>query len=86
MILSFFVTMFKIHTCTYVDVEIGFDRTFYQVDENVASGFAMIQIRISRGVLKIPLIVTFRTTDDTAIGKYVRMYAYTYVVLHMKVP
>ena len=49
-------------------VVIRFDRTQYDADENVPSGFVLVQVRILMGILRIPVVVTFSTQDETAIG------------------
>ena len=52
-----------------VAVEIGFEQVFYSVNENDPNGFALIRVRIIRGVLRIPLTVNFMLSDGTAIGE-----------------
>lgn len=51
----------------HADVIIGFDQTIYQFQED--DRFALLRIRIIRGVLRIPVVVTFSLTDGTAIGE-----------------
>ena len=47
---------------------IGFDRPFYEVNEDVQSGVIDIVIQILMGELRIPVEVNFTTVGFDALG------------------